>query len=57
MKKVILSMAIAHVLASSMPPSISTFNPIDWRESYPIPSVRSRGTCRRPNVSRKIRRG
>lgn len=44
--------AVAHVLASAMP----CFNP-DWREAYRIPRVRSRGTCRRPNVSRKIRRG
>ena len=51
-KKILVS-ALAHVLASAIP----SFNPIDWRESYPIPRVRSRGTCRRPNVSRKIRRG
>lgn len=51
-KKILVS-ALAHLLASSMP----CFNPIDWREAYRIPRVRSRGTCRRPNVSRKIRRG
>ena len=51
-KKILVS-ALAHLLASSMP----CFNPIDWREAYRIPRVRSRGTCRRPNVSRKIRKG
>ena len=51
-KKIMVS-ALAHVLASAVP----SFNPIDWRESYPIPRVRSRGTCRRSRVSRKIRRG
>ena len=45
--------AVAHALAALMP----TFNPIDWRESYPIPRVRSRGTCRRAKVSLKIRKG
>ena len=48
----ILFSALAHFLASAVP----SFNPIDWRESYPIPRVRSRGAGRRPNVSRKIRR-
>ena len=48
-----LMSAVAHVLASALP----VFNPINWRESYPIPRVRSRGTSRRPNVSRKVRRG
>ena len=51
-KKILVS-AVAHVLASAMP----CFNPIDWRESYPIPRVRSRGTCRRSRVSPKIRKG
>lgn len=51
-KKILVS-ALAHLLALSMP----CFNPIDWREAYRIPRVRSRGTSRRPNVSRKIRRG
>ena len=49
----ILFSAMAHVLAAGMP----TYNPIDWRESYPIPRVRSRGTCRRSRVSLKIRKG
>ena len=53
MRVSVLISAMAHVLASALP----VFNPIDWRESYPIPRIRSRGTCRRPNVSRKIRRG
>ena len=48
-----LMSAVAHVLASAMP----VFNPIDWRESYPIPRIRSRGTCRRSRVSLKIRKG
>ena len=48
-----LMSVVAHYMASELP----VFNPIDWRESYPIPRVRSRGTSRRPNVSRKIRRG
>ena len=49
----ILFSAISHLFASAMP----TFNPIDWRESYPIPRVRSRGTCRRAKVSLKTRKG
>ncbi len=44
--------ALAHFLASAVP----SFNPIDWRESYPIPRVRSRGAGRRPSVSLKIRK-
>ena len=44
--------AFAHLMGSAMP----CFNPIDWRESYPIPRVRSRGTCRRSRVSPKIRK-
>ena len=48
----ILFSVLAH-LSSVMP----SFNPIDWRESYPIPRVRSRGTCRRSRVSLKIRKG
>ena len=45
--------ALALLMGSAMP----CFNPIDWRESYPIPRVRSRGTCRRSRVSLKIRKG
>ena len=45
--------ALAHALASAVP----SLNPIDWRESYPIPRVRSHGTCRRSRVSLKIRKG
>ena len=48
-----LMSVVAHVLASALP----VFNPIDWRESYPIPRIRSRGTCRRSRVSLKIRKG
>ena len=48
-----LMSAVAHVLASEMP----CFNPTEWHESYPIPRVRSRGTCRRSRVSPKIRKG
>ena len=48
-----LMSVVAHVLASALP----VFNPIDWRESYPIPRIRSRGTCRRPSVSLKTRKG
>ena len=44
--------ALAHALASAVP----SFNPIDWRESYPIPRVRCRGAGRRPRVSIKIRK-
>ena len=51
-KKILVS-ALGYLMASAIP----SFNQIDWRESYPIPRVRSRGTCRRPNVSRKMRRG
>ena len=49
----ILFSELAHLMGSAMP----CFNPIDWRESYPIPRVRSRGTCRRSRVSPKIRKG
>jgi hypothetical protein len=48
-----LMSVVAHVLASAFP----LFKSYNWRESYPIPRIRSRGTCRRPTVSRKIRRG
>ena len=51
-KKILVS-ALAHLMTSAIP----SFNPIDWRESYPIPCVRSRGTCRRSRVSLKIRKG
>ena len=51
-KKILVS-AMAHLMTSAIP----SFNPIDWRESYPIPRVRSRGTCRRARVSLKIRKG
>lgn len=51
-KKILVS-AMAHLLASAMP----RFNPTEWRESYPIPRIRSRGTCRRSRVSPKIRKG
>ena len=51
-KKILVS-ALAHLMTSAIP----SFNPIDWRESYPIPRVRSRGTCRRSRVSLKIRNG
>ena len=51
-KKILVS-ALAHLMTSAIP----SFNSIDWRESYPIPRVRSRGTCRRSRVSLKIRKG
>ena len=51
-KKILVS-ALAHLMTSAIP----SFNPFDWRESYPIPRVRSRGTCRRSRVSPKIRKG
>ena len=51
-KKILVS-ALAHLMTSAIP----SFNPIDWHESYPIPRVRSRGTCRRSRVSPKIRKG
>ena len=51
-KKILVS-ALAHL----MTPAIPSFNQIDWRESYPIPRVRSRGAGRRPRVSLKIRKG
>ena len=51
-KKILVS-ALSHLMTSAIP----SFNPIDWRESYPIPRVRSHGTCRRPRVSTKIRKG
>ena len=51
-KKILVS-ALGHLMASAIP----SFNQIDWRESYPIPRVRSRGTCRRSRVSPKIRKG
>ena len=51
-KKILVS-ALAHLMTSAIP----SFNPIDWRESYPIPRVRSRGSCRRARVSPKIRKG
>ena len=51
-KKILVS-ALAHLMTSAIP----SFNPIDWRESYPIPRVRSHGTCRRSRVSLKTRKG
>ena len=45
--------ALAYLMGSAMP----CLNPIDWRGSYPIPRVRSRGAGRRPRVSLKIRKG
>ena len=51
-KKILVS-AMAHLMTSAMP----RFNPTEWHESYPIPRVRSRGTCRRSRVSLKIRKG
>ena len=51
-KKILVS-ALGYLMASAIP----SFNPIDWRESYPIPRIRSRGTCRRSRVSLKIRNG
>ena len=51
-KKILVS-AMAHLMTSAMP----RFNPTEWRESYPIPRIRSRGTCRRSRVSPKIRKG
>ena len=52
----ILFSSLAYLAVSAMSP-VSFINPIDWRESYPIPRVRSRGTCRRSRVSPKIRKG
>ena len=51
-KKILVS-ALGYLMASAIP----SFNQIDWRESYPIPRVRSHGTCRRSRVSPKIRKG
>lgn len=53
MRVSVLFSAMAHVLASAFP----LFKSYNWRESYPIPRVRSRGTSRRSRVSPKIRKG
>ena len=51
-KKILVS-ALSHLMTLAIP----SFNPTEWHESYPIPRVRSRGTCRRSRVSLKIRKG
>ena len=51
-KKILVS-ALSHLMTLAIP----SFNPTEWHESYRIPRVRSRGTCRRSRVSPKIRKG
>ena len=52
----ILFSSLAYLAVSAMSP-VSFIKPTEWHELYRIPRVRSRGTCRRSRVSRKIRRG
>ena len=52
----ILFSSLAYLAVSAMSP-VSFIKPTEWHESYPIPRVRSRGTCRRSRVSLKIRKG
>ena len=54
-KKILFS-SLAYLDVSAMSP-VSFIKPTEWHESYPIPRIRSRGTCRRSRVSPKIRKG